>query len=375
MFSSSQIEPLETRRLLAAVLDPQDPSLLRVDGTAGNDTIIVNVSDSLLMVSVNGSPQSFTLLTLNVISINSGDGDDSVFVDPAVTVRCTIDGGTGDDTLTGGSGNDTILGGDGNDSLSGGYRDDSMLGEAGNDTLEGDDGYDSLFGGAGNDSIIGGRRRDQLHGGTGEDTLFGGKHRDTLTGDADRDVLVPDFLDSLEGDAADDGVSILYSRFQGGNRMWILGSEADDVITVQPKADGGYTVTFNGQTTVFSPQPLLSVRVDGRGGNDLINSTVSLPNSSILLGGDGNDTITCGDAGDRLSGGNGDDWLDGGAGKDVIYGDSGNDMLLGGNGSDWIYGDAGRDTVHGGLNYDRIWALRDITELDPADWQKVRWRS
>src|SRR5689334_16825087 len=129
---ATPLELLETRRLLAAALDPQDPSSLIIDGTAAGDIVALTISDSDLLVAVNGSSQNFTLATLGTIQINAGEGNDSVAVDPAIFIPCSIDGAAGDDTLAGGSGNDTILGGDGNDNISGGFRDDSLLGGAGN---------------------------------------------------------------------------------------------------------------------------------------------------------------------------------------------------------------------------------------------------
>jgi Ca2+-binding RTX toxin-like protein len=377
MTAASHIERLETRRLLSAALDPQDPALLNVDGTAGEDVIVLDVVDTDLVVTINGAPQNFTLATLGGITVDAGDGDDSVNIDPAIVIPCSIDGGAGDDTLTGGSGNDTLVGGDGNDSISGGYRDDSILGDAGNDTLSGADGYDSLFGGDGNDSLRGGRRRDILHGDAGDDTLRGDEHRDTLDGNAGHDGLVPDLLDVLHNDAEDAGVSLIAWKVPilRGDQMFILGTDGDDVITVEADPGGGVRVTFNGEAATYTADQYFPIRIDARGGNDII--TFQLPPGRIgstLMGGAGNDTIYGSDDVDRISGGDGDDILHGGKGKDIIWGDAGNDELFGEGGSDWIYADVGEDTVRGVIHFDRIWALKDITHFDPAPSRYTRYR-
>jgi hypothetical protein len=63
------------------------------------------------------------------------------------------------------------------------------------------------------------------------------------------------------------------------------------------------------------------------------------------LGGEGNDTLSGGNANDTLDGGEGDDILTGGNGNDRIDGGLGADMLTGGNGNDTfvLHADAGAD--------------------------------
>ncbi len=76
---------------------------------------------------------------------------------------------------------------------------------------------------------------------------------------------------------------------------------------------------------------------------------VKLP--TVILGGEGNDTLI-GGAGDELFyGGGGDDLIDGGGGSDSYYGGSGDDLFMAGNrsagssGERFTRGD-GRDTVN-----------------------------
>ncbi len=83
----------------------------------------------------------------NSLLVRGRRGNDLITVDASVSLRAT---------LLGMKGNDTIQGGSGNDSLSGGAGDDSLFGGAGNDTLDGGAGNDTLDGGAGTDSCIGG---------------------------------------------------------------------------------------------------------------------------------------------------------------------------------------------------------------------------
>ena len=86
---------------------------------------------------------------------------------------------------------------------------------------------------------------------------------------------------------------------------------------------------------------------------------------AILMGRNGNDTLTGGDGNDTLIGNGGDDTLNGGGGDDTLLGGDGNDTVVGGKGNDtaflgagndtfiWNPGD-GNDTVGGGTGFDTL---------------------
>lgn len=113
-----------------------------VDGTAGNDTMIIGYQDAQ-GDRIDGADG------LND-SISAGDGNDS------------IDAGAGDDSVNGGTGNDTVSGSLGNDIL---------LGWDGDDILQGNAGQDTLIAGIGNDRLIAGQGNDSLTSGAGNDVL------------------------------------------------------------------------------------------------------------------------------------------------------------------------------------------------------------
>ncbi len=299
------------------------------------------------------------------------------------------------DTLRGNNGNDALYGGAGDDQLYGGAGNDALYGGEGNDTLDGGIGDDKLFGGEGDDQMWGGDGDDLLEGGNGDDRLYGGYGNDILDGGAGNDYL--------EGWAGDD--TYVYGRGYGHDKIYaydrnenkndvirFVGLTPDDFIisTVYrgtsslpgyPKTfdviftikDTGETLTidqgihkgygsFNpysiqhldfGDGLVISWQDFISGRefmVQGTSANDnLVASNVS----SVMFGGDGNDTMTGGSGHDQLFGGDGndqmwgedgDDLLEGGNGDDRLYGGYGNDILDGGAGNDYLEGGAGDDT-------------------------------
>ncbi len=72
-------------------------------------------------------------------------------------------------------------------------------------------------------------------------------------------------------------------------------------------------------------------------GNDTISNETRIP--SIVLSGNGNDSVYGGSGADTIYGGNGNDYLYGSRGNDTIYGDAGKDRILGGGGEDLLVGD------------------------------------
>jgi hypothetical protein len=128
---------------------------LRVLGTNGPDTIaltrqVIDAVD-MLVARQGGFEQRFTLADVARLSIEAGDGDDTISL-AGLAIPGEIDGGRGDDTVIGSDAADRIQGGDGNDRLTGGPGADRLAGGRGNDTLLARDGEpDRVIGGRGDD--------------------------------------------------------------------------------------------------------------------------------------------------------------------------------------------------------------------------------
>jgi hypothetical protein len=128
--------------------DPYAPGLtaLFIRGSAGSDAIAVKPLQGGLAPTINGYDYGIFNVAGHII-VTAGNGNDDVFVDPAVTNGAVVDAGRGNDTVRGGAGNDLLAGGFGND---------------------------RLFGNAGRDILVGGNDADQLDGGIDEDLLIAG---------------------------------------------------------------------------------------------------------------------------------------------------------------------------------------------------------
>lgn len=290
----------------------------------GSATLVV--TSSVTSVSINGGTgdDSITIGNLNgvvptLLTVAGGVGDDTLSAAGATigSIRLSLDGGVGNDSITGSSGNDTLLGGDGDDIVSGGLGNDSLIGGAGQDRMNGDVGDDSLDGGDGDDSLRGFDGNDSLVGGEGSDYLIAGKGNDTASGDAG--------ADSILGESGDD------SLFGGTGADTINGG------------DGADTIEGNGESDSLIGD-LGNDLIRGGDGNDTIDGG---DGNDTMIGGDGDDSLTGGNGDDGINAGQGNDTLNGGAGNDTLFGNDGNDLLLGGAGNDTLLGNDGDDTLNG----------------------------
>ncbi|WBV42797.1 M10 family metallopeptidase C-terminal domain-containing protein [Pseudoroseomonas cervicalis] len=265
-----------------------------------------------------------------------------------------LPGTPGDDVVTGGPGADTLTGRDGNDVLLGGSGNDTLLGGNGNDLLDGGNGDDVLEGGLGWDIF---RIAPETGGRYSTDTLrdFGQADRIDLTGFRGLAWINDGPFSGVRPEAR-------LLRGPGGSRIEI-DADGDGV------AD--QAVLLPGVATVKETEPgsLLLRLVPGItvSGNDLPN---------ILVGAEGDDTLSGFGGNDTLVGWAGNDTLVGGAGNDVLRGETGDDTLLGGEGDDTLLAGLGRDVLTGSAGADifryksvaEIGLLEDrITDLELAD--------
>src|SRR5687768_11449070 len=175
------MEPLESRRLLAATLAD---GLLTVAGTANNDTISVYLtpgSTTTISVKHGSNVQTFNRSAVQKITVDTRNGHDRVTIDAAIALPITLRGAGGNDTLTGGGG-DYLDAGEGHDAISGSAGNDNMVGGSGVDTIKGGDGNDNIAGGGGRDIITGEAGDDRVNGDAGNDLLHGALGNDTVNG-------------------------------------------------------------------------------------------------------------------------------------------------------------------------------------------------
>lgn len=227
-----------------------------------------------LSLSADGG-YTYSVANTSVQDLNSGQSKTETF-----TIT-SIDGTTKDITFTINGVNDETTGG------------------SGNDTLTGTDGNDVLLGLAGDDSLNGLGGDDYLDGGPGNDTMIGGSGDDTYVVDSTQDIVT---------ELANGGIDTVQSSIS-----YVLGSHLEDLVLMD-------TAAINGSGNALSNSIIgnpADNELDGGGGFDRI------------LGGDGDDTFTCGpEQGGEMWGGQGDD----------IFVFSATDSLLS------LFGEEGTDT-------------------------------
>ncbi len=136
---------------------PENPGVrlqngvLRVVGTATNDTVKVTRTGNRLQVFASFVPgahtRSFALTSVKQIHVSLGDGNDRATIAPQIRVPAVLDGGDGNDVLRAGSGRSVLLGGAGADALFGGLGRSLAVGGAGRDRLTAGAGASILVGG------------------------------------------------------------------------------------------------------------------------------------------------------------------------------------------------------------------------------------
>jgi Ca2+-binding RTX toxin-like protein len=254
-----------------------------VYGTAHADAVQIaggraryTVAGLSAVVAVQGSEGAADQLVINALG-----GNDSITAAglPAATVRLTVDGGAGKDSITGGAGNDVLLGGAGNDILVGGQGNDLLVGGAGNDTfvwnpgdgsdtVEGQDGSDALqFNGANVSEKIdlaanGSRQR--LSRDFGAVTMdVGGVEQDNVMELGGADTLT---VDNLTGASVTD-VNLDLAGALGGD------GQADTVIVNGTAAADSISVSGSGGKVIVAGLAITVRVAQSDGANDSLTST------------------------------------------------------------------------------------------------------
>jgi Ca2+-binding RTX toxin-like protein len=134
--------------------------------------------------------------------------------------------------------------------------------------------------------------------------------------------------------------------------LTVRGTDAGDQVTVFWSPSGLVVkdqCNTSGNAWLKSYANVNEIRFFGGGGNDTFQNNTSL--KSLLLGGDGSDTLKGGSGADLIAGEKGIDHLYGNGGDDELHGEGLNVDSSG----DWLYGGAGKDKLYGGLGIDYLY--------------------
>lgn len=251
---------VEITRERTAELDPRSgqyyvlaDQLVFKTGNADDQVKVTQGENGQLRFDVNGEQYDVTLAQGQQLTVRTGDGNDSIEIDPSVDVNFIVEAGAGDDTVQGGAGDDRIDGG------------------AGQDTIDTGAGFNYAFGGAGDDAITGGDANNTLYGGDGVDTITGGKGNDYIEGGRGNDVIVATGgKNVLSGGLGDDAITASGNGdriYTGGGTNTVRNIGADGLVYaagVGDKLTGAGNADPNVVNVVLSSEAgLKGVRLEG----------------------------------------------------------------------------------------------------------------
>jgi Ca2+-binding RTX toxin-like protein len=340
-------------------------------GGLGDDTYVVDASDSVIELSGQGTDSIQTSRTTYVLKDhfeNLQYTGSSAFSGTGNAADNRLEGGSGSDVLIGRGGNDLLDGNSGVDTAdyaaaAGGVTASLADGAASND---GDGGSDTLseienlIGSAFDDSLTGDAVANVLNGGSGDDVLAGRGGNDTLRGGAGTDTA--DYSGAAAGVTIKLAINTATSDGDGGT---------DTFNSIENLTGSAFTDTMSGNALANTINGGLGSDVlIGLGGNDTLIGGAGAANE--LIGGLGDDTyvVTANDSVVEFTG-QGTDTVEtdraafslaanlenltysgqiaftgiGNAAANVITGGFGDDFLTGGLGNDTLNGGFGRDTA------------------------------
>ncbi|HCR86288.1 MAG TPA: hypothetical protein DIV86_06380 [Alphaproteobacteria bacterium] len=211
-------------------------------------------------IFLKGNPDS-------VFRINSGAGNDRIWAghitseDTSLNGTMYIDSGSGNDYLAIKANHAEIRLGNGNDSIYLTGESSLVYGEEGDDYIYGGNGADEIYGGSGNDNINGGGGDDVIYGGDGNDMINGGDGNDIIYGGEGINRL-------FGGNGNDILVSGTTSHYSNG----LYGGDGNDIFIIN------FQQGFIGDSNSFN------VEYPGTEDVFIFNNIFNI-NTSILIGG------------------------------------------------------------------------------------------
>jgi Ca2+-binding RTX toxin-like protein len=304
-----------------AYIDAYDLELL-----ANEDLTVITVIDLITFKTVTFELNGLTVTQQNVTFAGGGlllVGDDD-YGTAGDNAGNHLVGGADWDQLVGLGGDDTLEGGAGNDVFTDQFGSNSIDGGAGDD-------FFYVFQDVGSSSTV--------TGGTGQDFYYLDYESPSLLappGGPGNDYLVTDFEAGAGGDViyTSDLIYLVVGYveddpFAEGFLQFVPDEEDPTTLLYQGDRDGHDTV--HGWMTLITLQGITE---------DQIHPD-NLPD--LVIGGEGDDTLTGSARGDLMASQLGNDVLEGKAGKDYLSGGGGSDVLDGGGGADTMLGGLGDD--------------------------------
>jgi Ca2+-binding RTX toxin-like protein len=259
------------------------------------------------------------------------------------------------------------------------------------EAIEGGD-FEVVIGTPFSDFIVGDETAETIYGGGGADVILGEDGDDRIYGGADGDSCDGATTDCETNakevaprDASKISVGLMAPEEAGPAGLYLAGSDGDDSVTATYSTEPS-AVTFELASGSFDESPAASGGCEGPTAAELVCPLADSPDSMVLAGLGGEDTLTLvgfprttsvymlgGDGGDSLQGGEGEEVLvDGPDGaSDTASAFSGDDALLNNGGADHLDGGSGNDLFVSNSICDGD-RLDGGAQRDNASWAKFK---
>ena len=316
-------------------------------GTTGNDTFTGDNAWANIFIDGGGSDQ---INGGSVYDEDEGTGlDIAAYYESSVGIKAEMNGTSGHVTVGGDVDTLTDI--------------DMIWGSTHDDTLTGGDGDQQFMPDAGSDVVVGG------DGGTNDDSVsyWNMEHAVSVSWQTDHwEVAGPD-LDTVAGaDWTDTLTGIEWIEgTQGGDTF--VGNGGDNSFSGWMGADninggGGFNwATYGDDVSGITVDLGGGTATDGWGAQDTLTNIQGIEGSAF------GDVLTGSGAAENLSGGEGDDILSGGGGQDTLLGDEGNDRFLVLDDPDSgsiIVGGEGDDTIKASASLENFASIAGVEHLE-----------
>jgi Ca2+-binding RTX toxin-like protein len=240
--------------------------------------------------------------------------------------------------------------------------------------------FERVIGTAFSDLIVGGPGDQELYGGGGGDVILGEGGNDRVFGGADGDYCEGAIVSGCEFGGAQNkvtphgasaiGVGVMAPQAGGAQGLYLAGSSGEDEVTARYLPAGVSFELGPGSTGAFDPAEAAAGGCDPPSGGKVLCPLASAPDSIVLAGLGGEDTLSAPGFPDSTSvillGGEGDDRLTGGTTEDAVIDGAGDDAVDAGGGDDAVPNNQGADDLVAGPG-DDLFISNAVCEGDVLD--------
>jgi Ca2+-binding RTX toxin-like protein len=224
--------------------------------------------------------------------------------------------------------------------------------------------FEIVIGSAFPDFIVGTSASQTIYGGGGADAILGEGGSDVVYGGADGDSC--EAATTFECESSDEEVQLrdpgaiavgsMAPQSDQSPALYLTGSDENDVVSAN-YAPGSVTFTLGaGSEGGFDTSAAAAGGCGAPAGGKVVCSVTAAPDSVVLAGLDGEDSLTASGFPETTSivvlGGNGGDSLTGGATEDALVDGGGDDLVDAAGGDDAVPNNEGKDSLHAGPGED-----------------------